>query len=321
MLRLLPTLSPAIAMFVLAATADAAPFDHLQCFKIKDSSAKAIYTADLDSNDPAFDSLTPGCSITVPAKLLCVDVSKDNVNPAPPGAPDGVPLQKFLCYKTRCPKFQPAATLTDQFGVHSVQVKATGLLCAPVASPLVSTTSTTQPCVDADMDSYCSNVDCDDGDPAINPAATESCNNQDDNCNGQADEGNPGGGAACSTGMPGVCSAGTTTCAGSLQCIQNQGPSAEICDSLDNDCDGFVDEGNVCLLPDGTACSSNSQCSSFQCVDGVCCNSACASTCQACSAAKTGGFDGQCSFIPMGADPDAECVGTSVCNGSGGCTP
>src|SRR5262249_14215233 len=66
-------------------------------------------------------------------------------------------------------------------------------------------------------------------------------------CDGQVDEGNPGDGAACNTGQPGVCAAGTTTCqAGAVQCIQNLQPSAEACDGLDNDCDSQVDGGSAC---------------------------------------------------------------------------
>lgn len=54
--------------------------------------------------------------------------------------------------------------------------------------------------------------DCDDLNPGINPSAVEQCNGIDDNCDGQVDEGNPGGGQTCDTGLPGACSAGTTVC-------------------------------------------------------------------------------------------------------------
>jgi hypothetical protein len=79
----------------------------------------------------------------------------------------------------------------------------------------------------------------------VNFPSTEVCDGLDNNCNGSVDEGNPGGGAACTTGQSGVCSPGTRTCtSGSLQCIRNVNPTTEICDGLDNNCNGSVDEGN-----------------------------------------------------------------------------
>jgi hypothetical protein len=76
-------------------------------------------------------------------------------------------------------------------------------------------------------------------------ASAEICDNVDNNCNGSVNEGNPGGGLACSTGSLGVCGAGTTSCQnGAIACVQNVLPSAESCDGLDNNCNGSVDEGN-----------------------------------------------------------------------------
>jgi hypothetical protein len=75
----------------------------------------------------------------------------------------------------------------------------------------------------------------------------EVCNGIDDNCNGMVDEGMlPGTGVSCGANI-GTCHAGMTACvAGALVC-QASGdggtPMTEVCNGLDDNCNGIVDEG------------------------------------------------------------------------------
>jgi len=95
---------------------------------------------------------------------------------------------------------------------------------------------------------------------------TEICDDLDNDCDGELDNGNPGGGAACSTGMPGICGTGELACLNGLpECVQTVMPSAEICDGLDNDCNSATADGAADPLI-GTPCDGLD---TDQCLEGT----------------------------------------------------
>ncbi len=109
--------------------------------------------------------------------------------------------------------------------------------------------------VDEDGDGYGGADDCDDSDPDVHAGATERCNGLDDDCDGEVDEGLA---TAWYTDADGdgfgdpatVTEACASPAAGAVDngddCDDSDAAVApgadEVCDTVDNDCDGAVDE-------------------------------------------------------------------------------
>ncbi|MBV72249.1 MAG: hypothetical protein CMH52_13065 [Myxococcales bacterium] len=98
----------------------------------------------------------------------------------------------------------------------------------------------------------------------------EMCNGLDDDCDGRTDENAGDARLDCQTDLLGVCQMGQTRCTnGQIQCRPIRNSSAEVCDSLDNDCDGTTDEdapnvGAVCQTGQAGICGPGTR----QCEDG-----------------------------------------------------
>lgn len=119
--------------------------------------------------------------------------------------------------------------------------------------------------------------DCDDDCAACFPGAPEVCDGmRDESCSGTVDDGcecQIGSERPCPGGSDvGACMAGIQSCEedGWSACIGSVGPSTEVCDGVDNDCDDVID-GPAASASCGTAPRTVSvECSGAQCVVAQC---------------------------------------------------
>ncbi|HNH37987.1 MAG TPA: universal stress protein, partial [Microthrixaceae bacterium] len=101
----------------------------------------------------------------------------------------------------------------------------------------------------------------------------ETCDGADNDCDGTADNGDPGGGKSCTTNLPGVCAVGVTKCEnGQIKCNPTVEPNAnpESCNGMDDNCDGSIDEndpggGGACMASAFGECKNGTQ----KCVNGT----------------------------------------------------
>jgi MYXO-CTERM domain-containing protein len=86
-----------------------------------------------------------------------------------------------------------------------------------------------------------------------------------------------GGGEPCQTGQQGICADGRTQCtSGKLTCVPDQVAGAESCNALDDDCNGQVDDGDLCdagFVCDRGQCVPNCAGNEFPCSSPLVCNS------------------------------------------------
>ena len=112
------------------------PAEDLRCSKIKDPQAKTKYVANIRGI-----TVDEGCTIKVPATMVCVPATTSTPVPAPPGSASSSTSNGFACYQTKCPKKKgqkdlPNVRVDDQYGDRSVTPKPSNLLCVPVDTPI-----------------------------------------------------------------------------------------------------------------------------------------------------------------------------------------
>lgn len=122
----------------------------------------------------------------------------------------------------------------------------------------------------------------------------ESCNGEDDDCDGIVNDNLMAVGTPCITGLLGICDVGVVHCQNpGYICVQNFVPAKESCNGLDDDCDGVIDDvslsccdndgtkngaesdidcGTLCVYkcPTGKQCTQNSDCLKGICSGGLC---------------------------------------------------
>ncbi len=178
-------------------------------------------------------------------------------------------------------------------------------------------------CDDGDLDGYgvgpgCLGLDCDDGDPNVNPGVADPCDGVDNDCDDATDE--DFAPQACGVG---ACAAESACVDGVPQDCQAGEPAAQdfTCDGVDDDCDGNVDEDYAPESCGIGPCEGRSAC-----VDGV--EQACAplpppaqddATCDMQDQDCDGSFDEDFVGAPCG---QGACAMTGVCvDGAVMCEP
>jgi len=248
--------------------------DHLKCYKVQDSRPKASYTADLGGLVPE-----PGCKIKLPAKLLCVETAKTNVQPSLPAGPSGNAAGRFACYKLKCPKNgPPTVTWQDQFGAGTLTPGPAKLLCAPEITPTTTTVTTTT------ISTTTTNTGCAGALDCPNVTACNTTTGQCESACGDASHSNCNAGC-CSNG---TCQPGTEASA----CATGPGPACTVCDAanpLGSACvnghcgcisPGDCPVGHSCLLAAIDICTTECNAPNVGDCNGGCCSAAIEGTCQ-----------------------------------------
>lgn len=235
-------------------------FFALACSGNPFGSLEAEYALETDAVTPGEDSVQPGSDTKQTPVFVCVDEDNDNY------CANSTDESKLDCNDNAASVHPGATEVCD-----SVDQNCNGLVDEATGSVWY---------LDADGDGYgdpnqsisdgCNGAsflvavsgDCDNEDANINPGAIEVCNGKDDDCDGATDDDddsldestmktwyfdNDGDGFGDEDVILLACSKPENHIDDASDCdddIASANPdSGEVCDELDNDCDGLTDEG------------------------------------------------------------------------------
>ena len=153
----LTTLATGLVLAASTLPAAAQSYDHLRCFRVKDSVASFAAITNLTPRDSTNFPVASGCTLKARSRELCIPVDKDRTDQGPSLEVSGSDLTSaFLCYTAKCrgEALPDSLLMSDQFGSHPLSGFHTSRLCAPAilgfppSPPPRACTSATVPACD-----------------------------------------------------------------------------------------------------------------------------------------------------------------------------